>query len=170
MLLEYERQDELGEAQEQRMAKQALSLLVLVWGAVHPDVFNLWHHVLSANLRSLEYRNILAIQKFYFLKRHSSGFFFVSAFLLRQLMMAALFFVIQDLCFLAHLGGDTIASGARYERVWGEIRSHLGRRSLTNIEIDLLGTLHHVSLGVAMSLTRCSGFIPISPWLLARLS
>ena len=41
MLLEYERQDELGEAQEQRMAKQALSLLVLVWGAVHPDVFNL---------------------------------------------------------------------------------------------------------------------------------
>ena len=148
------------------------------------------------------------------MKRHSSEIFFVSVSLLRQLMMAALFFVFQGLCFLAHLGGDstasgtrynciwdeiqphlgrdttasgsrneriwdeiqphlgreTNASGRRYERVWGEIRSHLGRRSLTNIEIDLLGTLHHVSLGVAISLTRCSGFIPISPWLLARLS
>ena len=62
------------------------------------------------------------------------------------------------------------ASGRRHNRIWGEKRTHLGRCSLTNIEIDLLGTLHHVSLGVAMSLTRCSGFIPISPWLLARLS
>ena len=117
------------------------------------------------------------------MKRHSSEVFFVSVSLLRQLMLAALFLVFQGLCFLAHLGGDstasgtrynciwdeiqphlgrdTNASGRRYERVWGEIRSHLGRRSLTNIEIDLLGALHHVSLGVAMSLTRCSGFIPI---------
>lgn len=60
-----------------------------------------------------------------------------------------------------HLGGDTNASGRRYERVWGEIRSHLGRRSLTNIEIDLLGALHRVSFGVAMSLTRCGRFIPM---------
>ena len=69
-----------------------------------------------------------------------------------------------------HLGRETNASGRRNVRVCGEIRSHLGQRSLTNIEIDLLGTLHHVSLGVAMSLTRCSGFIPMVPWLPAQLS
>lgn len=102
------------------------------WVQFHTGVFNLWHHVLSANLRSIEYRSILAIQKFYFLKRHSSGFFFVSASLLRQLMLAALFFVIQGLCFLSHLGGDTIASGSRYERVWEEIRTRLGRDTVAS--------------------------------------
>lgn len=94
-----------------------------------------------------------------FLKWWVSEGFFVSVLLLRQLMLTALFFVIQGLCFLANLGGDTTASGSRYGRVWEEIRSHLGQCSLTNIEFSLLELLHRVSPGVAMLLARCGGFI-----------
>ena len=50
-------------------------------------------------------------------------------------------------------------SGRRHDRVWVEIRPHLGQCSLTNIEFGLLGLLHHVSPGVAMLLARCGGFI-----------
>ena len=78
-----------------------------------------------------------------FLKWWVSEGFLVGVPLLRQLMLTALLFVIQGLCFLANLGGDTTASGSRHDRVWEEIRSHLGRRSLTNMEFDLLGSLHH---------------------------
>ena len=80
-------------------------------------------------------------------------------------MLTALLFVIQGLCFLANLGGDTTASGSRHGRVWEEVRSRLGRRphlgqcSLTNIEFGLLELLHRVSPGVAMLLARCGGFI-----------
>lgn len=42
-------------------------------------------------------------------------------------MLTALLFVIQGLCFLANLGGDTTASGSRHGRVWEEVRSRLGR-------------------------------------------
>lgn len=98
-----------------------------------------------------------------FLKWWVSEGFFVSVLLLRQLMLTALFFVIQGLCFLANLGGDTTASGRRCGRVWVEIRPHLGQCSLTNIEFGLLGLLHHVSLGVAMLLARCGGLYRCCP-------
>ena len=58
-----------------------------------------------------------------------------------------------------NLGGGTTASGARHDRIWDVIRPHLGRRSLTNIDFYLLGSLHRVSPGVAMLLARCGGFI-----------
>lgn len=62
-----------------------------------------------------------------FIKRWASEGFLVGVPLLRQLMLTALFFVIQSLCFLANLGGDTTASGSRHGRVWEEVRSRLGR-------------------------------------------
>lgn len=66
------------------------------------------------------------------MKRHSSEVFFVSVSLLRQLMLAALFLVFQGLCFLAHLGGDSTASGTRYNRIWGEKRTRLGRDTVAS--------------------------------------
>lgn len=53
--------------------------------------------------------------------------FLVGVPLLRQLMLTALFFVIQGLCFLANLGRGTSESGARHDRIWEEVRSRLGR-------------------------------------------
>ncbi len=94
-----------------------------------------------------------------FLKWWVSEGFLVGVPLLRQLMLTALFFVIQGLCFLANLGRDTTESGRRCGRVWVEIRPHLGQCSLTNIEFGLLELLHRVSPGVAMLLARCGGFI-----------
>lgn len=94
-----------------------------------------------------------------FFKRWASEGFFVGVPLLLQLMLTALFFVIQGLCFLANLGRDTTESGRRNDSIWGAIRPHLGRRSLTNIDFYLLGSLHRVSPGVAMLLARCGGFI-----------
>ena len=62
-----------------------------------------------------------------FLKRWASEGFFIGVPLLRQLMLTALFFVIQGLCFLANLGGDTTESGRRHDRIWDVIRPNLGR-------------------------------------------
>lgn len=67
-----------------------------------------------------------------FIKRWFFGAFFVSVPLLRQLMLTALFFVIQGLCFLANLGGDTTASGSRYGRIWEEIRPRLGGETVAS--------------------------------------
>ena len=94
-----------------------------------------------------------------FLKWWVSEGFLVGVPLLRQLMLTALLFVIHGLCFLANLGRGTSESGRRCGRVWVEIRPRLGRRSLTNMEFDLLELLHRVSPGVAMLLARCGGFI-----------
>ena len=69
-----------------------------------------------------------------FLKWWVSEGFLVGVPLLRQLMLTALLFVIQGLCFLANLGGDTTASGTRYDCVWEETHSNLGRYSLKSWE------------------------------------
>ena len=61
-----------------------------------------------------------------FLKWWVSEGFLVGVPLLRQLMLTALFFVIQGLCFLANLGRGTSESGTRQERIWGETRPNLG--------------------------------------------
>lgn len=53
--------------------------------------------------------------------------FLVSVPLLRQLMLTALFFVIQGLCFLANQGRGTSESGTRRDRIWEEVRSRLGQ-------------------------------------------
>lgn len=57
-----------------------------------------------------------------FIKRWASEGFLVGVPLLRQLMLTALFFVIQSLCFLANLEEDTTASGSRYGRIWDRVR------------------------------------------------
>lgn len=62
-----------------------------------------------------------------FLKWWVSEGFLVGVPLLRQLMLTALLFVIQGLCFLANLGRGTSESGARHDRIWEEVRSRLGR-------------------------------------------
>lgn len=62
-----------------------------------------------------------------FFKRWALEGFFVGVPLLRQMMLIALFFVIQGLCFLANLGRDTTESGRRNDRIWDVTRPHLGR-------------------------------------------